>query len=489
MDYYNKYLKYKIKYTELSKKNMRGGVTKMDVITLDNFTIVNNLISCININSISSLLIKNFTPENMGTVTHLIDTTSYNKIYFTSDLQSDLRRFVQILLSSGLIQYKILPPHKNYYFDGDMIYCKDLYDVSNMIWVNSNTILILLGDLVSGKYRGVNVNDTRGLFEILIHILIYNIRILAKEKESKILFIIGNHDNFSVLYDHPDRSINDFYQQYIADNTIKFYHGQNPDNPILQRKTFLSLFYKYSFFYYIQLVRGVHIIASCVHGSFHSQKTGICLLNEDLFNLQNYINTHIFDKNFKIDMNMSNNRLTLYDKKIADYLALTIEDTSGHNSIIEAEYIELMDPSLYTLDKSTGSHRMNNKDYMCKKLNETSNLTGLIIVGHRTTTSSKNTIDEIINDSIKYNGCKSSIMNTDLTKKNCIVSSCNLVGTNLPLLTFVDVALPDIFNMEYKKTFENRKYEILVLELKEESSQLQVKNAIDYIDKLYRVEI
>ena len=148
-----------------------------------------------------------------------------------------------------------------------------------------------------------------------------------------------------------------------------------------------------------------------------------------------------------------------------------------------------MDPSLYTLDKSTGSHRMNNKDYMCKKLNETSNLTGLIIVGHRTTTSSKNTIDEIINDSIKYNGCKSSIMNTDLTKKNCIVSSCNLVGTNLPLLTFVDVALPDIFNMEYKKTFENRKYEILVLELKEESSQLQVKNAIDYIDKLYRVEI
>ena len=70
-------------------------------------------------------------------------------------------------------------------------------------WVADDTMLMITGDLVDGMRvdpRGSRtVDDQRGSYEMLLHILIFNLRIDARERNSDVLFTIGNHDLYSVL--------------------------------------------------------------------------------------------------------------------------------------------------------------------------------------------------------------------------------------------------------------------------------------------------
>ena len=69
---------------------------------------------------------------------------------------------------------------------------EDIYnDVWNVEWIAGDTLLVILGDLVDGT-------DPRT--RLLIHILIFNLRISARAVNGDVLFTIGNQRPvFSVL--------------------------------------------------------------------------------------------------------------------------------------------------------------------------------------------------------------------------------------------------------------------------------------------------
>ena len=70
-------------------------------------------------------------------------------------------------------------------------------------WVADDTMLMITGDLVDGRRGSRTVDDPRGSYEMLLHILIYNLRIDARERNSDVLFTIGNHDLYRI-FDIPD---------------------------------------------------------------------------------------------------------------------------------------------------------------------------------------------------------------------------------------------------------------------------------------------
>ena len=120
---------------------------------------------------------------------YIINAQEYDRVYVTSDIHSDYRKFVKILKDIGLIDTSINP-----YTDD--IYKSDL--VTNTNWIPEKTLLVIVGDLVDGR-RNSQVADVNGSFELLLHIFIYNLRLSAHEKKSEIIFTIGNHDFHSVI--------------------------------------------------------------------------------------------------------------------------------------------------------------------------------------------------------------------------------------------------------------------------------------------------
>jgi hypothetical protein len=148
--------------------------------------------------------------------------TDYPRVYVTSDLHADLRKFTQILLSSGLVASDFDP-----YSDG-------IYDprfISEIRWTAPpGTLLVIIGDLVDGK-RSHNrgnppynqVLDPRGSFEVLIFAMLYNLRIQANVNGSEIRFTLGNHEVMSVIQPEIPRFGPPHITQYVHDSAIAFF--------------------------------------------------------------------------------------------------------------------------------------------------------------------------------------------------------------------------------------------------------------------------
>ena len=58
---------------------------------------------------------------------------------------------------------------------------------------------MITGDLIDGKRGHRMVDDPRGSYEMLLHILLFNLRIGARARNSDVLLVIGNHDLYSVV--------------------------------------------------------------------------------------------------------------------------------------------------------------------------------------------------------------------------------------------------------------------------------------------------
>jgi hypothetical protein len=205
--------------------------------------------------------------------TNIINCEDFNKVYITSDIHADYRKFLQILLSNNIITYKdfefpivylkeigkgmtgsnddiigkgmtssnddiidkgITGSNDDIIGKGmtssnddiiDYIYQRllNIYDIqliTKVVWNNKNELLVILGDLVDGKRDDFEVIDTIGNFELLLHIFIHNLRIKAKEKYSDVIFTFGNHDMDSVY--RPIQNLNDddkiqtkMYTEYV----------------------------------------------------------------------------------------------------------------------------------------------------------------------------------------------------------------------------------------------------------------------------------
>jgi len=127
---------------------------------------------------------------------HEIDTSKYNMVYITSDIHADVLKFIQLLQKEKLIT-PLTDPHT----------VTDLCSlVTTLKWNEDkkNVLLIIVGDIVDGRREGedkdkdkdkhLQVKDNVGSFDLLLHILLYNLRVSAIEHGSNVLFTIGNHD-------------------------------------------------------------------------------------------------------------------------------------------------------------------------------------------------------------------------------------------------------------------------------------------------------
>jgi hypothetical protein len=124
---------------------------------------------------------------------HEIESGGFRRVFVTSDIHADLRKFVQILRACGLItigDYKreeIYAVHKTGESSGE----QKIYDlVWDAKWAAEDTMLVICGDLVDG----VGTGDSRGSYEFLLHCLLFNLRIQARRMGSEVRFTIGNHD-------------------------------------------------------------------------------------------------------------------------------------------------------------------------------------------------------------------------------------------------------------------------------------------------------
>ena len=172
-------------------------------------------------------------------INHIIECSKFDTVYFTSDIHSDLRKFVQMLQLSGLVRSALDP------YNGDDIYNPNL--ITDMEWIaKPKTILVIIGDLVDGKrgygqklwdgtYQAVNSpDDNRGSFELLLHTLLYNLRIKANMGNSEILYTLGNHEHKTIIDTANDIG---FYKDYVTDKADKFLRGYNKALPVCNCKT------------------------------------------------------------------------------------------------------------------------------------------------------------------------------------------------------------------------------------------------------------
>jgi len=189
----------------------------------------------------------------------------YPRVYVTSDLHADLRKFTQILLSSGLVASVFDP-------DSDDIY--DPRFISEIRWTAPpGTLLVIIGDLVDGKrsYNRGNppynqVSDPRGSFELLIFALLYNLRIQANTNGSEIRFTLGNHEVMSVIQPEIPPFGPPHFTQYVHDSAITFFTTPGMDW-ISRRQSAIMPFLELCPYYILALEDEV----AFVHGGLHSQ--------------------------------------------------------------------------------------------------------------------------------------------------------------------------------------------------------------------------
>jgi hypothetical protein len=222
-------------------------------------------------------------------LSHQIDCTKYEKIYAIGDLHSDLPNFISILAKSGIINFD----------DGSAVESVNIYgengENNNRSFYNakwnggSKVLLVIVGDLVDGKRGRSEVDDTKGNFEILIHLFLHNLRIQANATNSEVLFTIGNHDYAAAL--STEREGKDMFINFVTDTAKNFF-----DRSMENRVYYLSKFYINSPYLFLSLMNGHKEEVRLTHAGMHKQligSIGEAFDIEKLNKIQNSINVAI----------------------------------------------------------------------------------------------------------------------------------------------------------------------------------------------------
>lgn len=136
-------------------------------------------------------VVERFVASTVAEMSYVVKR-DFERIFVTSDVHADLRKFVEILVSLGLVTENSgnsgtenENKHRN---RGDIVW--------DLEWNADDTMLMITGDLIDGKRGHRMVEDPRGSYEMLLHILLFNRRIGARARNSEVLFVIGNHDMY-----------------------------------------------------------------------------------------------------------------------------------------------------------------------------------------------------------------------------------------------------------------------------------------------------
>ena len=132
------------------------------------------------------------------------------EIFTISDLHADVRRFLEVLKKAGFINP-----------DVDMA-----NPIKNVRWnpEKKDKIIVICGDIIDGR-RDNNNDLLTNCDELLIHMLIFNLRILARAHNSYVFCTMGNHDFFA--FHTSSRYGSELaYHRYIDDRSVSFYRDK-----------------------------------------------------------------------------------------------------------------------------------------------------------------------------------------------------------------------------------------------------------------------
>ena len=200
-----------------------------------------------------------------GSQSSFLECSNYDTVYITSDIHSDLRKFMQILMSLELIPTKTIdkvrPVGSNYGPIYEPIYNYNL--ISDVEWIGGAKILfVIVGDLVDGKRNEErSVDDPKGTFEILLFLLLHNLRIQAHKVGSDIRYTMGNHELDSCVAIQEE-----FYDNYVTDQVKRYF--SSPQN----RNLILMPFLQASPSIILSLAHGKNNELICIHGGLHEDE-------------------------------------------------------------------------------------------------------------------------------------------------------------------------------------------------------------------------
>ena len=345
--------------------------------------------------------IKTFIEKNPSIRHNKQYVTKYDTVFVTSDIHSDYRKFIQTLVSIGLIK---IPNNINIYSD-------DIYDhriITESTWIPRKTLFVIVGDLVDGK-RKSSVLDNRGNFELLLHSFIYNIRIEALKHDSNIVFTIGNHDHHTIIMNKKTTSLD----RYITDESQHFF------KKMIIRSSTLLTFYECNPFYIFKLINEDNSDNTIfVHGGLHSGKSKL-IHNYD--KLQDELSSTGLFKNIQ--------KLFIFNS-----------DTDSHGNPISP---------LWTRYYSDDPEACNDVKADLKNT--------LIVVGHTTTSSYKDHkyLKSIVDGDKQYATCNKT--------QSCVLLGCPRDSDNGPNMAWVDSSISSSFFNNTLEDESKRQIEILKL--------------------------
>ena len=364
-----------------------------------------------------------------------INEGEYTYSYVISDIHADFRKFMMILMraniislynpktdqiqTDSMIQYHLEQIVK------DHMYIYRLVSTYDIAFKEKSTNLIILGDLVDGKrpYYDNDADDPNvfgeiydklGLFELLIHIILYNLRLSGQTSRSTVTIILGNHEIMTLF--NNSYTIGHDYVDAATINTFTSYS---------MRSDILIPFYLFNpcIFQIIKKPFGIRAILS--HGSFSGERQNFS--NITLINLLKYSDTirNILFDSFINEQKIIKTRATKTDLN-------SLNDLDFINSVIWSRYF----PKMFLEGTSELDVHPTVEESGCVQIASIPNI-DFFIMGHCTTAAFINKrLDNIQFDNKEYNYCTG--------YKDCVFVGClnpNEYGINFPKLIIVDNAI------------------------------------------------
>lgn len=252
--------------------------------------------------------IYNLILEENGTLNYKRDCSAYTQIYALGDLHADYASFFKRLEDLGIIE----APKNNFWLKQpikiDINTTAELEDLiklaSDFKWIaKEGTLLVICGDIVDGR-RDFNdvfwnnekikheVDDHNGVFEILLHIFLKNLKFQASKKGSDVICIYGNHD-LSLFFPLPEYKVGNVNMKftlpskYIHTSSYEFFNRSSRT-----RARWLTPFYKNNFYFLFELTNKDIPEIQFVHGALHTENK-----NHSRTPVSIYENTIKFQKN------------------------------------------------------------------------------------------------------------------------------------------------------------------------------------------------
>jgi hypothetical protein len=197
----------------------------------------------------------------------------YDTIYTMSDIHADYKTFLTHLQNFGIIERANID---------------DIYNISNITDVEwkcgPRTLLVICGDIVDGKRGNVEVkDDNQGLYEILLHAFLRNLKISAQEKGSDVILLYGNHDVRMFKFRHtdiPDGMTLKMIEKFMHTNAKKRYNKYvNKEKIYIQHSNHIRAYILKPFYKQFTLFFGIvnkgffknKFDMLFIHGGFHNK--------------------------------------------------------------------------------------------------------------------------------------------------------------------------------------------------------------------------